>query len=314
MSVAAEEALHYIDENTSGLSPQRFNAKSRTAGTAEYILAASPKFPGQQFRCILEGSEALQIDRTYSVSSDGDSLLPETGIKHYHNDDTDEAGGLFRDILFYNWGDFILINPIMKTDNFFTEVSNGAVFNNVQDGIQLVTNSGSGAYGNASIPGPNLSFGAWSMSTIRGGFVSGTRMTLKWGLRMEQVNVDPGGLRRAGLEACDTVGTPRNFNVVSADGNTWTSTPTLEPVAQSGSRGYRIFLEPGFYVTFHAKSWDNESELITLKTNNIPPRGSALLSSFNDSWRLGYRTNEAVSKTFNWYNMRTIFPTHPFYW
>ena len=46
---------------------------------------------------------------------------------------------------------------------------------------------------------------------------------------MEQVQTDPGAAMRFGVEACDTAGTPRNFSIVSGDGNTWSSTPTLEP-------------------------------------------------------------------------------------
>ena len=314
MSVAADEACHYIDENTSGISPQRFNARGRTAGTAAYLLALSPTFPGQSIRCIKSGSASLQVDRSYSRDSNNSKWLPETGIRHFHDADNDAAGGFYRDIIGRNFSEYVMIDPgTMTIEHFYREVSGGAVWANTSGGISLTTNSGAGAYGFLQTPGPAISFIKWSLAGIRAQFSSGTRMTLKWGIRMEQVNVDPTGNMRAGIEACDTAGVARNFNIVSGDGNTWTSSPTLEPVATTDGRGYRVGLEPGAYVYFVVKNWDQDTETITFKTTNIPPKINAVTSS-SDAFRIGYRTNEAASKILNFYNMRVIAGTHPYYW
>jgi hypothetical protein len=72
-------------------------------------------------------------------------------------------------------------------------------------------------------------------------------------------------------------------------------------------------LEPSAYVYFIVKNWDQDTEVYTLKTNNIPPIINASTSS-NDAFRFGYRTNEAASKICNLYNMRAIGGAHPYYW
>ena len=314
MSTAADEALHYIDENTSGISPQRFNARGRTAGNAAYLLSLSPTFPGQSIRCIKTGSTSLQVDRSYSRDSTNTKWLAETGIRHYHDANTDTAGGFYRDVLGRNFSEYVLINPAtMTTSQFYTEVANGAMWSNSTGGILLTTNSSAGAYGSLQTPGPIFSFMKWMLAGIRAQFSSGTRMTLKWGMRMEPVNVDPTGALRAGIEACDTAGIARNFNIITGDGNTWTSAPTLEPVATTDGRGYRLGLEPSAYAYFMVKNWDQDTEVFTLKTNNIPPIINADTGS-TSAFRLGYRTNEAASKICNFYNMKAIGGAHPYYW
>ena len=41
-------------------------------------------------------------------------------------------------------------------------------------------------------------------------------------------------------------------------------------VADAGGKGYRISLEPNWYVVMQAKDWNNFTEVVTIKTNNIP--------------------------------------------
>jgi hypothetical protein len=314
MSLPADEALHYFDENQAGMSPQRLNARGRTAGTAAYIKSLSPTWPGQSVRVIKEGDATLKIDRSYARDSWDTKWLPETGIKHLHNADTDEAGGYLRDALGANFNGFVFINPAtIRVDSLYTEVASGAVWTNGTGSIILTTNASSGAYGNAQTTGPVLSFGKWIMAAIRCSFNSGTRMTLKWGVRMESVQTDPGATMRFGVEACDTAGTPRNFNIVSGDGNTWSSTPTLEPVADAGGKGYRCSLEPNSYVVMEAKDWNSFTEVVTIKTNNIPYALYGTTAS-SDAFKIGYRTNEAASKIMTLYNYRVIGDTHPYYW
>ena len=64
MSLTADEALHHFDENTAGMSPQRLNARGRTAGTADHPLKSlSPTFPAPGVRCIKEGDSTLKVNR-----------------------------------------------------------------------------------------------------------------------------------------------------------------------------------------------------------------------------------------------------------
>src|SRR6185437_5652156 len=100
--MSADPEIGYpFNINNNALSPVRVNAKTFLIAPASYLnsldLTALPA--GQAVHCI--GTASIGIfkpNRTYFLSADRTHFQPSTGIIHYHDDETEDAGGRYRKI------------------------------------------------------------------------------------------------------------------------------------------------------------------------------------------------------------------------
>lgn len=294
---------HDFDINQAALSPGKINAKSFAIGTCDYInaLDLSTLNPGKPFRTIgTIPSGGLKPDRTYFLSADGSHLIPDSGIFHLHNSDATDDGGYYRKIRLANlnnWANFDMLFPRSGAFKIISQGSSNAA--DVQDNLTLTTGTATGDYIHIRSQGGTLDLSKQSAFAIYGYTPSNTKITVKLGVGMENVNVQEPIDRRFGLEACDTAGTPRQYSVVSANGVGWDADPTTEEILQTAPKGLTIIHNPNVSVNF--SRYVGGLETVSVKTTNVP-NSTALAGGKVVS--CGFKTNESVQKFYYIYALK----------
>lgn len=294
---------HDLDINTAFLSPAKINAKTFAIGTCEYInsLDLSAMNPGKPFRTIgTLPNGGLKPDRTYFLSADGTQLIPDSGIFHLHNSDATDDGGYYRKIRlanFNNWVNFDMVFPRAGGFKTITQGTSNAA--DTQDNLALTTGSTTGDFIHIRSQGGTIDLSKQSAFAIYGYTPTNTKITVKLGIGMENVNAQEPVDRRYGLEACDTAGTPRQYSVVSANGVGWDADPTTEEILQTGPKGLTVIHNPNVSVNF--SRYISGLETVSVKTTNVPHdqalAGGKVISC-------GFKTNESVQKFFYIYSLK----------
>lgn len=301
--MSAIDIGHDLDVNTNNISPAKINAKTFAVGTCEYInsLDLSVLNPGKPFRTIGTVADGgLKPDRTYFLSADGTHLVPDSGIFHLHNSDATDDGGLYRKIRlanFNNWVNFDMVFP--RAAAFKTILQGTSSAADVQDNLTLTTGTATGDFIHIRAQGGTLDLNQQSAFAINGYCPTGTKITVKLGIGMENVNVQEPLDRRYGLEACDTAGTARQYSVVSANGVGWDADPTTEDVAQTTQKGLTVIHTPQQSVKF--SRYVSGIETVSVKTTNIP---NAFALAGGKVISCGFKTNESVQKFYYIYALK----------
>jgi hypothetical protein len=301
--MSAIDIGHDIDINTAALSPAKINAKSFAIGTCDYInsLNLSTLNPGKPFRTIGDvASGGLKPDRTYFLSADGTHLVPDSGIFHLHNSDATDDGGLYRKIRlanFNNWINFDMAFPRSAAFKIISQGTSNAA--DTQDNLTLTTGVVTGDYIHIRSQGGTLDLSKQSAFAINGYTPSNTKITIKMGIGMENVNVQEPIDKRYGLEACDTGGTPRQYSVVSANGISWDADPTTEEILQTSQKGLTLIHNPNVSVNF--SRYISNLETVSVKTTNVPNSGSIPGGKVVSC---GFKTNESVQKFYYIYALK----------
>jgi len=301
--MSAIDIGHDLDVNTAYLSPGKINAKTFAIGTCEYIsnLNLANLNPGKAFRTI--GTipfGALKPDRTYFLSADQSHLVPDSGIFHLHNTDNTDDGGLYRKIRlanFNSWSSFDMTFPRSGAFKIITSGSSNAA--DTQDNLTLTTGAVTGDYVQIRSQGGTLDLSKQSAFGIFGYSPSNTKITVKLGIGMENVNVQEGLDRRYGLEACDTAGTARQYSVVSSNGVGWDADPTTEEILQTAPKGLTVIHNPNVSVNF--SRYVGGLETVSVKTTNVP-NSTAIAGGKVVS--CGFKTNESLQKFYYIYSMK----------
>lgn len=282
------------------ISQAKLNAKTVTMANAAFLQSMNLTYAGQCVRCI--GTQTLGIfkpNRTYFRNESNTGWVPDTQFEHLHNASTDEAGGLFSNIIKVNthqnanfWGYWPNKEMFKKTITGTSDILNQG------DRIDLSVESVTNGYCIAGLQGGTVNMGFWSTWAINGFATSGSRMTVKIGLGVEQVHLIAPIDRRYGLEACDSVGTTRNYNMYTGDGSTWSIEPTSEAVQQTAPRGFHFVYSPGQYVKMYRNTAG--AETFSIKTTHVPVSGEVTSSK---PFNIGYKTNESVAKQYKLYSL-----------
>ena len=301
--MSAIDIGHDLDINTAYLSPAKINAKSFAVGTCEYInsLNLATINPGKPFRTIgTVENGGLKPDRTYFLSSDGSHLIPDSGIFHLHNSDATDDGGLYRKIRlanFNNWVNFEMVFPRSSAFKSITQGSSSAA--DTQDNVTLTTGTASGDYIHIRAQGGALDLSKQSAFAVNGYSPSNTKITVKLGIGMENVNVQEGLDKRYGLEACDTAGTARQYSIVSSNGVGWDADPTTEEILQTAPKGLTLIHNPN--VSVNLSRYVSNLETVSVKTTNVPNSGTVPAGKVVSA---GFKTNESVQKFYYIYAMK----------
>lgn len=301
--MSAIDIGHDLDINTAYLSPAKINAKSFAIGTCDYInsLNLSTINPGKPFRTVgTVASGGLKPDRTYFLSADGSHLIPDSGIFHLHNSDATDDGGLYRKIRLANFNKWANFDMLFPRSGAFKQITQGT--SNVadtQDNITLTTGAVSGDYVHIRAQGGTVDLSKQSAFAINGYTTVNSKITLKLGVGMENVNVQEGLDKRYGLEACDTAGSARQYSIVSSNGVGWDADPTTEEILQTAQKGLTIIHNPNVSVNF--SRYVGGLETVSVKTTNVPNSGALAGGKVISC---GFKTNESVQKMFFIYAMK----------
>jgi hypothetical protein len=283
------------------ISQAKLTAKTNLMADADYLQALNVTYAGQLVRCI--GTKVRGIfrpNRTYFRNESNTGWVPDTQFVHLHNAATDDAGGLIRDVHRVN------IHDIAQFAGYWP---NAAMFKITKTGTSDIINQGdrvdfsveplNNGYINGNLQGGTIDVGQKSAWCINGFATSGSRMTVKIGIGMEQVHIAAPIDRRYGLEACDTAGSSRNYNIDTGDGTTWSLEPTSQAVQQSAPHGMLMTHEPAANVKLHRLVGGVET--FNIKTSHVPVTGTVQsIKPFG----IGYKTNESVAKQYKLFSLK----------
>jgi len=301
--MSAIDIGHDLDINTAYLSPAKINAKTFAIGTPQYInsLDLSTINPGKAFRTVgTVANGALKPDRTYFLSADGSTLLPDSGIFHLHNSDATDDGGLYRKIRlanFHNWVNFDATFPRTGQFKSITQGTSNAA--DTQDNLTLTTGTATGDFIHIRSQGGTVDLSKQSALALNAYTTVNTKITVKIGIGMENVNVQEGLDKRYGLEACDTAATPRQYSIVSSNGIGWDADPTTEEILQTAQKGLTLIHNPNVSVNF--SRYISGLETVSVKTTNVPNSGTLAGGKVVSC---GFKTNESVQKFYYIYSLK----------
>jgi hypothetical protein len=285
----------------------RMNAKTVFRGTGSEISALSMGLEIPLALCTLTES-GFVADVIYARSADGLSWLP-IFRKHYHDDDTDAAGGTLFDIIRRNIPKSIDIAKHMT-------MHKGGWIVVVQGGGQVIENEATNRYrlelrtslaspsvandtSNIMDGGPSLDFASRHIFQYRGLINNNSSILWRAGIGMEYAHSSPDNQIKAGLEGCDGDGI--NIQVVSADTVGRTKVDSGSVMNPASARTYRVDYNPALNVKY-----DDSAGFTVSKTTNIPSGG---LVDSNRMMRFGLKTITTTQHSFYIYMARLLSKT-----
>lgn len=234
-------------------------------------ISMEVKLPGQIFIHETDNGSFLKDDVSmWNHDEDGYVFLSQS--KHLHNADTNQAGGLMRDILAANIGNFLQFSkPIgLAIEEFTSSGSGGSTTKDPSSGaIKLDTSTGSGNYRVLQMTGVRPSFGQYSVMQTKMQFTGNvTNQFARWGFNLESMAVSNDSTSKYGIESCHA--TNGNWFIVTADDSSRSQQDSLKPLLGSGSvQSYRVEYFPGSSVDFIYAT-----DSAVSKTTNLPQSGS----------------------------------------
>lgn len=285
------------------ISAAKLNNKTWLVCDADFAAAYGQHLRGMPVRIIGTKTNGIfRPDRSYFWSADNSHWIEDTGIIHLHDVDTDEAGGLYRNVLLANINNYYETNMLHPTASKFVILVQGSAVNTTSNGVELVTDNIANDWSQIKLPGGALDLRKPCAVDIAGYCNSGKNMSAKLGIAMENVTATEGLNQRFGIEVCDVASSQRTWNVASGDGTTWTMEPSSEPVERISSQGFKLELSPLQNVKY-SRVDANGFDVISIKTSNIPGTGQ---TSIGNVFSAGYKTNETVIKTMFINSLRII--------
>lgn len=281
-------------------SQAKANAKTITIADANFLQSLQTTYAGMCVRCIGTVTNGVfRPNRTYFRNESNTGWIPDTQFVHLHNAATDAAGGLFSDIVKVNTHQNANFCGYWPTKEMFKKTVTGTSdIINQGDRVDFSVESVTNGYCIGGLQGGTISMAYWSAWGISGFATSGSRMTVKIGMGVEQVHLVAPVDRRYGLEACDSVGTTRNYNLYTGDGSTWSIEPTSEAIQATAPKGFHFVYNPGQYVKMFRNTAG--AETFSIKTTHIPVSGAIESSK---PFNVGYKTNEGVAKQYKLYSL-----------
>src|SRR5215203_369851 len=256
-------------------SPARFNRKVPSHLTGAQMAALSPTYANQIIICTSSGS-GFTADTLYMRNSANTAWIGGGGGMHKHDANTDAAGGLLSDVFYANAAKIIYLadGVAPSTGMFKQETSGGATISDVHPEVRLFCGTANGAYAHATRSGVGINWASNIRFIARLRVSHGTYVTSRFGVNSESANdtpaADGGGINRMGLEACDSAGTTRNYDVFTGNGTTRSAATTTSAVAQASPHAYRLDFTTAVNVI---ASFDNT--VLATKTSAIPSGGSS---------------------------------------
>jgi hypothetical protein len=278
----------------SGLSPTFLNPRLVYTATGDQILALGvSNTPKLMLANANSTNGVIGIDKVYFRKNDN-TLQVLNLVKHYHDADTDDAGGLLQESLYRNvattiniqqWGAMLLashVNIVGTNAKVSGDFDNGTV---VGGKVAITTGEFANNVANIRTGGVSHDWSKKSKFNIVCQVAGSTNLVVRAGINAEPMTAVNDAGKKAGMEFCDSTGP--YWNIFSSNGvrsilaSTFTGATTKQ--------GYQIVHTPATNTRLQAGA---SSYLI--KSNDCPGTGAS------DNARLigcGIKTTDTVTKT-----------------
>lgn len=233
----------------SGLSPNFLNPRLVYTGTGNEIQALGTiNSPKLMIATAISANGQLNQDKVYFRKVDG-TLQVLNLVKHYHDSDTDDSGGLLEEIYYrnvaqtiniQNWGAMLMASQI---DTVGVNASVFSDFNNPQwTGGKVALSTGEYANNVANIRTGGIShdWGRKSKMNIVCQIAGNVNLVVRAGINAEPMTQVNDTYKKVGMEFCDSTGV--NWNVFSSNGVRSLLTTTFP--GSSIKQGYQIAHNP----------------------------------------------------------------------
>lgn len=271
----------------------------------------SPKYDGMHVWCSEDGSGFVR-----GTAYIWDGLLGQyrgsSGGRHKHDSDTEAAGGLFVDILRANMGKYFepdLIAPTLGSFNIVKSGTGTESYEAATNRNRFNTGSTSASTINGKVGGVALDLSKPIEMGFKGYVDANTFISTRLGVAMEPVADSISDASKFGLEGCDSAGTAKNWDVVTATGalSSRTIQTSSETLLRAAPKFYKLIFTPGQSVTF---AIDGSVPLVT-KLSNIPAGGR---TSGLNNFTAGIKTNNSSAKSMYVYAARVIGTINDLQW
>lgn len=282
------------------LSAPRLNRMLVHVLTGAEMVTYSPKYDGMVVWCSQSGSGFTRAF-LYTWDNAVGQYRASSGGKHKHDVDDEAAGGLFSEILRANMNKYLAIDLSHPTaGQLAINNSTGSTTDDHPGGRITMTSGGSaGGYTHAFRSGLAFDLTKPIDLNFKGYLDARTRLSTRISVCGEHVNAAHDDLPKFGIEACDSAGVQKNWEVFSATsalGSRTITTTTVNPL-QTTPQFYKLVLTPGQTVTFATNSLTPSFT----KSGNVPGAGR---TSHIGAFSAGIKTTEGVAKIMRLYAAR----------
>jgi hypothetical protein len=300
-SVALEDLGKQFRGNLVEGSSSRFDSRMTTFGDADYLFNEATLYPCMSVIPTSTGFGFVK-DRRRRRNADNSDWIEEDLTKHFHDDETDDAGGSFSEIERRNFGNTSRwLNNTFNVNDYVAEVSGtGAAVANEISGdigrIRIEAGTTLNGYANAQVFGVPQSFAQNSafmaMVEHEGNLTS---YIMKLGLNAENINV-----------ANDTTAPKYGVEACSASGSNVLLFSCKPPTRSTLITGYTHDVNLHSWYVQHILA-DNKIYLTrdvdfpntVFKDSDIPISGKTVLAKY---WQMGMKSTVAsASKILRWY-------------
>lgn len=298
MSFLFSDTIGGIATDQTSISPSRAQARWNTNLRGVEIIQLGNTFPGQEVHCIETYLDIFFAGHTYVRSPLNDRWLDTTQKIHKHSAENDEEGGLFRNVLQANFGEYCYndFDPMRTTDwARYSTLATGNEFSNFQDGVRIDTLGTAGNFSQMINGGNRVSFEHDIMWGFKYELVTPTsvKTSFRGGVNCEDVWETSNIRRMFGLEFCDDAGQARTYQLFSADGSERNAVITSKSANNDNNtiRAFRTDMISGVVIKL---TWEG-IDIIATKGNNIP---RTLATSPINKLKFGLKTTESVAKQY----------------
>lgn len=257
------------------ISAAKLNRKTVTPTSS---LSGEVMLPGQIFMNLANNGGFLK-NSVVARNADNDGFVFLTQGRHYHDSDTEEAGGLFTEVFSRNITKAVIYNKQigLSVGDFFQEGSGGSTaFSGTIGAIVMATGTTPNNWRGQRLMGVRPFFGGYMLAQTKMQFTGNTtNQFARWGINMEPMDTTNDDTRKIGIESCAL--TNNNWFLISSDNITRSQQDSLKPLLGGGSvQSYRLENRVGVSIDFTYASDSAVSKTTNLPITSAPPQNNVV--------------------------------------
>lgn len=257
-------------------------------------IAGEVQTAGQLYMAMANNGSFL-VNDVVARTADNTGYVYLTQGKHYHDSDTNAAGGLLSDIFAKNIKQFYsYVRPLgLSTNDFMVMAMNGtATYDHATAAIILDTLLTANNYVNMHLMGIKMSLKKYSIAKTSLKFTGATtNQFVRWGVNLEPMNLTNDNTEKYGIESCAAAN--GDWNLVTADGTNRTAQDTLFALIPTTNPQHSDTIEnnAGVSVNFYY-----DTNAVVSKNTNLPSTITAAPAPANNVINYGIKTADTVGK------------------